>query len=82
MAVYRVDVLIEDPQPVFEWINNTIPKGVVVRKIAYKTPRGWYVKAVFKRQPDAELFHQRWHSDADDHTVELFVGPRSSKVRP
>ena len=72
MAVYRVDLLTEDPWPVFKWVEDSVPKGVVVRKIAYKTFKGWYMKVVFKRQTDAELFHQRWYPDADDHTVAAF----------
>ena len=72
MAVYRVDLLIEDPVAVFKWIEDNVPRGLVVRKIAYKTPEDWYVKAVFKRQSDAESFHQRWYPDANDHTVAAF----------
>ncbi|HTG95612.1 MAG TPA: hypothetical protein VL866_23630 [Pyrinomonadaceae bacterium] len=75
MAVYRVDVLIEDAEPVFRWIEDNVPKYLVVRKIAYKTVKGWYVKAVFKRQSDAELFHHRWCPEAEDHTVAAFVTP-------
>jgi hypothetical protein len=75
MAVYRVDVLIEDPEPVFKWIEDNMSRGLVVRKIAYQTVRGWYVKAVFKHQSDAELFHRRWFPEADDHTVAAFLTP-------
>jgi len=72
MAVYRVDLLIEDPSPVLKWIEDNVPKNFVVRNIAYQTHKGWYIKAVFKRQTDAELFHKRWYPDADDHTVAAF----------
>jgi hypothetical protein len=72
MAVYRVDVLIEDPGLVFRWIDENVPKSFVVRRIAYSTVQGWYVKAVFKRQSDAELFHRRWFPDARDHIVGTF----------
>jgi hypothetical protein len=27
---------------------------------------------VFKRQSDAELFHEHWHPDESNHTVEAF----------
>ena len=30
MAVFRVDVLV-DPYPVFDWINEHVPQGLVVR---------------------------------------------------
>ena len=75
MAVYRVDFLMEDSEPVFQWIEDNIPRSLVVRKIAYKTDQGWYVKAVFKRQRDAELFHHKWYPESDDHTVAAFVTP-------
>jgi hypothetical protein len=75
MAVFRVDVLVDDPQPVFHWINEHVPKGLVVRAIAYKTARGWYMKTVFKLQRDAESFNRRWHPDAEDHTVAPFSWP-------
>lgn len=75
MAVYRVDVLTEDPWPVFRWMEDNVPTELVVRRIAYKTSRGWYVKAVFKRQSDAESFHLRWHPDSGDHTVAAFTTP-------
>jgi hypothetical protein len=72
MAVYRVDVLTEDPRPVFEWIEDNVAGNLMVRRVAYKTVRGWYVKAVFKRQGDAELFHRHWRSDENEHTVPAF----------
>jgi hypothetical protein len=75
MAVYRVDMLTEDPGPVLKWIEDNVPGNLVVRKIAYKTVKGWYVKAVFKRQSDAESFHHRWYPDDDDHAVAALVTP-------
>lgn len=75
MAVYRVDVLTEDPRPVLKWIEDNVPGSLMVRRIAYKTVRGWYVKAVFKRQSDAESFHRCWRPDEDDHTVAAFGTP-------
>jgi hypothetical protein len=75
MAVYRVDVLIDDPNPVFDWIDEHIQKNLVVRRVAYKSDRGWYVKAVFKRQGDAEPFHRQWYPNPPDHTVEAFTTP-------
>ena len=75
MAVFRVDVLVDDPRPVFDWINKHVSKGLVVRAIAYKTVRGWYMKTVFKLQRDAESFHRRWRPDEEDHTVPPFEWP-------
>ena len=75
MAVYRVDVLIEDYKPVFKWIEHNVPKDLVVRKIAYETSQGWFVKTAFKRRSEAELFHHRWFPEADDHTVAPFGPP-------
>jgi hypothetical protein len=72
MAVYRVDVLVNDPKQIFEWIAENVEDGFVVRKIAYQTVKGWYVKTVFKRQSDAESFHRRWHPESDSHIVAAF----------
>lgn len=41
----------------------------VVRAVAYKTVRGWFMKSVFKRRDHAEAFHRRWHPEAEDHSV-------------
>jgi hypothetical protein len=74
MPVYRVDVLVEDPNAVFQWQRENCPGDRIIRSLAYKTPRGWYIKTVFKRQEDAESFHRRWHPDLEDHTVPPFGG--------
>jgi hypothetical protein len=73
MPVYRVDLLTQDPWSVLQWINDNVSKGGVVRKIAYQTRNGWYVKAVFKRQSDAEEYHRKWYPDEVAHSVEPFV---------
>ena len=75
MAVYRVEFLTEDPWAVFKWIEDNVPKELVVRKMAYETVKGWYLKAVFKRQSDAESFHRRCYPEAGDHTVEVYGSP-------
>lgn len=75
MAVYRVDVWTEDPKPVFKWLEGNVPRNLIVRQMGYETFGGWYVKAVFKRQVDAESFHRRWYPGADDHSVAAFVTP-------
>jgi hypothetical protein len=81
MAVFRVDVLVDDPQPVFDWIVDHIPEIFVVRTVGYNTLKGCYVKSVFKRQGDAELFHQRWYPDITNHTV-LPFGKRDRSTSP
>ena len=77
MAVYRVDVLTDEPDPVFEWIRGHVPRAFVVRNVGYHTVKGWYVKSVFKRQSDAEDFHRRWHPESENHTVVAW--PQSRK---
>jgi hypothetical protein len=62
MAVYRVDLLAGEPDPVFHWVSANIPKPFVVRTVAYKTGEGWYFKCVFKRRGDAEMFHPDYPS--------------------
>ena len=76
MAVFRVDVEVDDPQLVFAWIEEHVPKAFVVRTVAYGVEEGWYMKNVFKRQGDAELFHSEWFPYAQDHSVASF-GERS-----
>ena len=72
MAVYRVDVLTDEPDPVFDWVRANVPDSEVVRTVAFKTIRGHYFKCVFRRQSDAEAFHRRWRPETEDHTVEPF----------
>ena len=69
MAVYRVDFLTGEPDPVFDWVSANVPESSVVRTVAFKTYEGWYFKCVFKRQEDAEAFHRRWYPEAEDHSV-------------
>lgn len=69
MAVYRVDLLTAEPDPVFDWLGANISESLVVRSVAYRTVRVWYFKCVFKRREDSEAFHRRWHPDAEDHSV-------------
>ena len=69
MAVYRVDTLADDPQPVFDWIEANVPASEVVRTVAFDTVKGHYFKCVFRRQSDAEAFHRAWNPDAADFAV-------------
>ena len=73
MAVYRVDLLTDEPDPVFDWVRAHLPESEVVRTVGYQVVDGWYFKCVFKTQAAAEAFHRRWHPDALDHTVPLFA---------
>ena len=72
MAVYRVDLLTDEPDPVFAWVKENVPESQVVRVVAFDTVKGHHFKCVFRRQSDAEAFHRRWHPDAEDHTVGPF----------
>jgi hypothetical protein len=72
MAIYRVDLLTGEPDPVFDWLGANVPEPYFIRSAAFKTVSGWYFKCVFKRQEDAEAFHHRWHPDAEDHSVAPF----------
>ena len=71
MSIYRVDVIVGDPQPVFDWIDEHVPKVHVVRHVAFETVRGWHMKCVFRRQPDAEAFQRAW-CPSDDRPVTPF----------
>jgi hypothetical protein len=72
MAVYRVDLLTDATDPVFDWLNSHVDRSELVRSVAFRTVKGWYFKCVFKRREDAEAFHRHWLPDADDHTVSPF----------
>jgi hypothetical protein len=33
-----------------------------VRKIAYQTVKGWFIKVAFKRESDSQAFRRHWIS--------------------
>jgi len=70
MTCYRVNVEVQDPEDVFTWIRDNIAEDQVIRLIGYKIRDGWFMKVVFKRQVDAELFHTVWKPEADSHKVQ------------
>ncbi len=72
MSVYRVDVLVEDSDVVFDWQRANIPTHAIVRSKAYRTTDGWYIKTVFTCPDYAERFHRKWHPELNDHTVPPF----------
>ena len=72
MAVFRIDLLTQDPYPVFNWLDENIAAGDLVRKMAYQTVKGWYMKVVFKRLADAERFNKHWHSVSQTREVTPF----------
>ena len=75
MAVYRVDLRCDDPQPIFDWLQANVRVGGVVRKIGYQLRNGWYMKIVFKQQPDAESFHRQFFPNETDHDVPVYKTP-------
>ena len=72
MTCYRVNVLVQDPEDVFTWIRNHVAEDQVIRHVGFKIRDGWFMKVVFKRQVDAELFHTVWIPEADSHEVPPF----------
>src|SRR5262245_12912762 len=86
MAVYRIDLECDDPQPVIDWISAHVPPAEVVRTRAEPMPIGdrWYLKVVFKRPDDAEAFQRRWPPDAADPVRPFgsFDGRRRSGRHP
>jgi hypothetical protein len=77
MAIYRVDLLCDDPDPVFDWLEKNVEPGQLVRKIGYETVKGWYLKIVFKRPADAESFHRSFYPNELDHSVPVFCAPKA-----
>jgi hypothetical protein len=78
MAIYRVDLLVHDPEPVFEWIDTHVPKEFVIRTTAVGHEGHWSLLAIFKRPADAEAFLREW-AEGDDHGVAPWTS--KSKVR-
>ena len=72
MAVYRVDVLTDDPDAIVEWKRKHMRSGQMVRFIGYQTIKGWYFKCVFKRHEDASTFHREFYPDTADHQVSVY----------
>ncbi|MEP7336826.1 MAG: hypothetical protein ABI977_03710 [Acidobacteriota bacterium] len=72
MAVYRVDYLCDNPEPVFNWQRENILPGRIIRAVAYKTVKGWYIKTVFKQEEDAVVYHRHLFPDVRDYSVPVF----------
>ena len=53
---FRVHGFVNKPEDAFDWIEKNVQEDQVVRRIAYDTVKGWFVKLVFKREIDAEKF--------------------------
>jgi len=41
MTAYRIDLRVDDPYPILDWISENVPREHVIRDIAYKIPDGW-----------------------------------------
>jgi len=60
--IKRCDVLVDDPDPVFDWLRTNMHDRVV-RKMAYKTVLGWYIKIALEGQDAADRFWVQWSND-------------------
>jgi len=60
--IRRCDVLVDDPDPVFDWLLANIADRVV-RKMAYKTVLGWHIKLALEGQDAVDRFWARWSDD-------------------
>lgn len=69
--------MVIDPYPVFDWIKDQIPRDRVVRQMAYKVLRGWYIKCAFKREDDAKAFLKYWAAHSMS-TVDILRALRNS----
>jgi hypothetical protein len=60
--VRRCDVLVDDPDPVFDWLRAKLYHRVV-RKMAYETVLGRHIKVALQGQYAAGRFWARWSDD-------------------
>ena len=61
MAVVPTLVLVDDPQPVFDWLTEHIARKQIVRAVARQSSVGWWVKVVFRQEIDAAPFCEHWY---------------------
>ena len=66
--LFRFDVLVDDPDPVFDWLANQAP-GHVLRHVAYDTFLGWSVKVVLTDPDTADAFRRRWSDDLGENQI-------------
>lgn len=59
MTVSRVDLVVPDPQPVFDWVEAHA-RAVLVRQVARETVLGWAVAVVFDDDAAAESLRAAW----------------------
>ncbi|MDE4914220.1 hypothetical protein PQI07_26475 [Methylobacterium sp. 092160098-2] len=59
---YRVDLLVDDPRPVFDWLEEHAG-AAVARKLARETSIGWHFVVVFGEEPAAVAFRECWSED-------------------
>ncbi len=69
MAVYRVDVGIDDPEKVFSWLRERGLFPRIIRCVGYSVHDGWVIKTVFKEKRDADEFHRHWFPDELVHDI-------------
>jgi hypothetical protein len=60
--ITRCDVLVDDPETVFDWLRTNM-LGRVVRKMAYETVLGWHIKIALEGQDAADCSWVRWSND-------------------
>ena len=57
--LWRYSLLVEDPQPVFDWLAGHV-QPAVVRQRADDTLRGWSFRVAFNDPEAAKLFESQW----------------------
>jgi hypothetical protein len=84
--IKRCDVLVDDPETVFDW-RRTNMLGRVVRKMAYETVLGWHIKIALEGQDAADRFWVQWSNDdaarqAQTRQARLLSPIREQRHRP
>jgi hypothetical protein len=78
--IKRCDVLVDDPDPVFDWLRANIHDRVV-RKMAYETMLDWHIKIVLDGQDAVDRFWARWRDDDADRQAQARRTKRLSSIR-
>lgn len=60
MTAYRIDLRVDDPYPILDWISENVPREHVIRDIAYKIPDGWYMKIAFDNPKIVDELESVW----------------------
>lgn len=74
LTAYRVELQVESPRAVFEWLKANVSRTEVVRAAAYEQPTGRRMVITFRLRRDAEACRDAWYPGAEIQVVDLWPG--------